>query len=454
MSFLNQNLQKIINVIRRKKYFKENDLEEIMKEVRLSFLESDVDYEVITEFNKLIYQKILGKQILKGSAPQEQIIQIIQNTLIEILGPREESLSLTKNNLNIILLVGLQGSGKTTVAGKLSFLIHGKMKKKVLLIAADHYRPGAVQQLEEIGDKINIHVFSRPNEKILHVIHGGLQYAQMNNFDIVIIDTAGFSSITTEVFEQIKNIKEKIKPVETLIVADVLLGQQVAHTVKKIHEQMTATGVIMTKMDADIKGGSILSIKHITKLPIKFISSSEKPNDDNFELFYPERIVSRILGMGDILTLMENIEDKINSQQKEKLIDRLLQEDYNYYDFQKQLNMLKKFGSLKRMLNFIPGINSQIQNMPLVEDNIVNKLESIINSMTIEEKLDPQLIKFNNRRRTRIMKGSGTTFKEITYLIDFLEKQKKIAKNIKNLDSNLGDNSNYQDLLNKFINQK
>ncbi len=449
MSFLSDGFSKIINKIRGKKFISSQDIETIMKEIRLSLLEADVSYEVITEFNELIKQKTLGQEVLKGIKPQEQVIKIIKDILTIILGHKNTALSLDKK-LNIILLMGLQGSGKTTTAGKLSFWIKKKMQKKVLLIAADIYRFGAVEQLKSIGEKIGIEVFNQKDKKVLDIVENGIKYAEQNNFDVVIVDTAGRLTIDTEMIEEIKNIKQKVNTSDVLIVADSLLGQQSVNIAKSFHEQIGATGIILTKMDSDTKGGAALSMKYITKLPIKFTSSSEKHNDDNFEIFYPERMASRILDMGDILTLIDNVEDKINTKQDKEVLDRILQEDYNYNDLIKQLKLLKKLGSMSKMLSFIPGISSKIKKMPFLENDVILKFQAIIQSMTKEERLKPKLIENNNRRRTRIVKGSGSEPTDISHLIEFIKKQKQISKQMKNLD--LNDLNNPEDLLSKFLN--
>ncbi|AYJ01280.1 signal recognition particle protein [Candidatus Phytoplasma ziziphi] len=449
MSFLSDGFSKIINKIRGKKFISSQDIETIMKEIRVSLLEADVSYEVITEFNELIKQKTLGQEVLKGIKPQEQVIKIIKDILTIILGHKNTALSLDKK-LNIILLMGLQGSGKTTTAGKLSFWIKKKMQKKVLLIAADMYRFGAVEQLKSIGEKTGIEVFTQKDEKVLDIVNNGIKYAEQNNFDTVIVDTAGRLTIDNEMIEEIKNIKKKVNPSDVLIVADALLGQQSVNIAKSFHEQIGATGIILTKMDSDTKGGAALSMKYITNLPIKFTSSSEKHNDDNFEIFYPERMASRILDMGDILTLIDNVEDKINTKQDKEVLDRILQEDYNYNDLIKQLKLLKKLGSMNKMLSFIPGINSKIKKMPFLESDVIQKFRSIIQSMTKEERLKPKLIENNNRRRTRIVKGSGSEPADISHLIEFIKKQKQISKQMKNLD--LNDVNNPEDLLSKFLN--
>ncbi|WP_153368897.1 signal recognition particle protein [Candidatus Phytoplasma sacchari] len=454
MSFLNEGLQKIINKIKNKKYIQEKDIELIMKDISLSFIKADVNYEVVTEFNKLIQKKALGNTLLKGLNPQQQIIKIIKDTLIEILGSKEINLNLNKNkeNLNTILLIGLQGSGKTTTAGKLSLFIKNKLNKKVLIIAGDIYRLAAIDQLTQIGKKINIEVFFQKNKKISQIIENGFNYAFKNKFDTVIIDTAGRLTIDNMMIQELKNIKKQTLPSEILIVSDAILGQESVNIVKNFNEQIKATGVILTKMDADIKGGAALSIRYMTKLPIKFISSSEKYNDDNFEIFYPERIASRILGMGDILTLIENVEEKINSEEEKKTLEKILKKEYNYNDLKKQLKIIKKMGSFKKILNFIPGISSQIKTMPILDTNILKKFESIIDSMTIKERIYPNLIEFNNRRRKRIAMGSGNKIKDVENLIIFIKKQKEISNKISNFnDKDLENLKNSENFFDNFL---
>ncbi|NWN45942.1 signal recognition particle protein [Candidatus Phytoplasma pruni] len=453
MSILSRSFQKIMDTIKGKKHIQEKDLELMMKDIRLSFLEADVNYDVITHFNHLIKEQAVGKEVLKGLEPQQQVVKIINEVLTTVLGSKNIPLQLN-NPYDVVLLVGLQGSGKTTTAGKLAYFVEKKLNKKVLLIAADTYRPGAVEQLVGIGEKINIDVFFQKNETTMNIIDNGLKYALHNGFETVIIDTTGRSALDQDMLDEIKTIKEKVQPSETLIVADSLLGQQASVVAKGFHEALGATGVIMTKMDADIKGGSVLSIKYVTNLPIKFMSSSEKHDDDNFEIFYPDRMSSRLLGMGDMLTLIEQVEDKVNSEQDKKLVDRLLQDDYNYHDLQKQFKLLKKIGSMKKILNFIPGIGSKIKNMPMLDKDIITQFETIIQSMTKEERLQPQLIQSNNRRRSRIAKGSGNKLKDVNLLIDFIEKQKQISKKMGNMDpDNLSALDNPEELLKQFMDQ-
>ncbi|KAB8121934.1 signal recognition particle protein ['Cynodon dactylon' phytoplasma] len=453
MSFLTEGFQKIIDKIKNKKYIKEKDIESIMEDINLSLIRADVNYEVVTKFNNLIKEKSIGQKILDGLNAKQQIIKIIKNTLIEILGSKESNLDFKNNNiLNVILLIGLQGSGKTTTSGKLSLFIKNKLNKKILLIAADTYRFGAIDQLLQIGKKINIHVFSIKNEKVMKIIEDGLSYALKNNFDTVIIDTAGRLNIDEKMIKELMEIKTRTNPSEILIVSDAILGQDSVNVVKSFHQKISATGVILTKMDADIKGGTALSIRYITKLPIKFISSSEKYNDGNFEIFYPDRIASRILGMGDILTLIDNIEEKISSEEEKKTLEKILKKEYNYNDLKKQLKILEKIGSLKKILKFIPGLSSKIDKMPVLETNFLKKFNSIIDSMTSKERIYPYLIESNLRRRKRIAIGSGNQIKDVDNLVMFIKKQKQISGKIGELDSNLLDKlENPEDLFKNFF---
>ncbi|MDO8060074.1 signal recognition particle protein [Candidatus Phytoplasma citri] len=455
MNFLSKSIQKIINKIGNKKYIQQNDIDNIMQEINPALLKADVDYEVVNKFNELIKQQTLNMQLLKGLTPQQQVIKIIQNTLTNILGNKSLPLNFQDNKLNIFLLIGMKGSGKTTIAGKLAFFINKQKIDKILLIAADYHRPGGIQQLQQIGKNINIEVYNDNNtNNSLEVILNGINYAKKNHFQVVIIDTTGFSPEDTASIDNLSLIKKNIKPDETLMVVDALGGQQISGKIKQINEKLSFTGVIMTKMDAKTSGGLILSIRYITKLAIRFISSSEQHNDDNFELFYPDRIASRILGMGDLSTLIENIEAKIDPKQNAELIDKLFQDNYNYYDLQKHLNLIKKMGSFQKILNFIPGISNKISNLNILDNNIIIKFEAIIKSMTHKERLNPELIANNNRRRHRIIKGSGTTNQEINLLIDFIEKQKTLTKQIDNKNLKKDSITDYQDLINKFLDSK
>ncbi|MDV3141192.1 MAG: signal recognition particle receptor subunit alpha, partial [Candidatus Phytoplasma australasiaticum] len=294
MNFLSNSVQKIIDKIGNKKYIKQEDIDNIMQEINPALLKADVDYEVVIKFNELIKQQTLNMEILKGLTPQQQVIKIIQNTLTNILGSQPLPLNLKDNKLNIFMLIGMKGSGKTTVAGKLAYFIYKKKIDKILLIAADYHRPGGIQQLQQIGKNINIEVYTNNDTNdASEVILQGINYAKKNNFQAVIIDTTGFSPEDEISVNNLALIKKNIKPDETFIVVDALGGQRISGKIKQINEKLSFTGVIMTKMDAKTSGGLILSIRYITKLAIRFISSSEQHNDDNFEFFYPERIASR-----------------------------------------------------------------------------------------------------------------------------------------------------------------
>ncbi|TVY12223.1 signal recognition particle protein [Candidatus Phytoplasma pini] len=454
MSFLNGGLQGLIDKIKGKKYIKESDFEEIMKDIRSSFLEADVDYSVITQFNELVKKRALGQKVFEILESKQTLIKIIKDTLVDILGSHNKELQLKDNFMNVILLMGLQGSGKTTTSGKLAFWIKQKFQKKVLIIAADIYRFGAIEQLVHIGEKIGVEVFFQKGQKILNIIDNGLQYALYNNFDVVIIDTAGMLNIDEKMIQELKQIQQKSNPSEILIVIDSLLGQKSSEVTKSFHDKINATGVILTKMDADVKGGIALSVKFLTKLPIKFISSSEKHDDIHFEVFHPERIVSRILGMGDILTLIDNVESKLKQEKENsEILEKILKDNYNYYDLQKQLKFLKKIGSIKNLLNFIPGISSKIKQMPVLEDNIIQKFEALIQSMTHEERIKPNLIDANNRRRTRIIKGSGNSNREMNFLMEFMKKQKQIQSKIKSEknDSDINPLDNPEEFFKKWF---
>ncbi|WP_334330788.1 signal recognition particle protein [Candidatus Phytoplasma prunorum] len=452
MDFLSNSFQKIINKIKGIKLIKEKHIEEIMEEIRLSLLKADVNYEVVEEFSAKIKSKALGQEILKSLNPDQQVIKILNDTLVEILNSKNINLNFANNNeITTFMLIGLQGSGKTTTAGKLAVLARKKFQKKVLLIACDIYRPGAIEQLQDIGNKININVFFKKDVTVENIISEGLKYASLNQYDVVIVDTAGTLSINKVMIQELKMIKNLSNPSEILLVIDVLFGKEIVNVAKTFNEKLQVTGVILTKMDADVKGGAVLSVKATTKLPIKLMSSSEK--NDDLEVFDAKRMASRLLGMGDILTVIEKLTDNIEQKQGKKMIDRLLEDDYNYYDFQKQLKMLKKIGSIGSLLKLIPGLSSKFGNLNL-QDFELNKFESIIKSMTKEEKFKTHLISSSSRRRMRIAKGSGVKQKDVLNLISLLEQQKKIAKkmgNFKQNKINLEQDPNF--ILEKILNQ-
>ncbi|MBS2126135.1 signal recognition particle protein ['Fragaria x ananassa' phyllody phytoplasma] len=438
MSILGDGLQKIINKINGKKIIEPKDIETIMKDIRLSLIEADVHLKVIDKFHDIIYQKNLKQEVLKGLKPKEQIIKIINETLTQILGATRADLSLMPEpHVTTMMLIGLQGSGKTTTAGKLALWLRKKNNKKVLLIACDVYRPGAIEQLKTIGKQINIDVFSKKettNVSVNKIIEEGLQYAKNQRHDVAIIDTAGRLTIDERMMQELQQIKSQCQPSEVLLIIDALSGQQSAENAQSFHQQVGATGVILTKMDADIKGGTALSVRTMTQLPLKFTSSSE--TIDSLEQFNPDRMASRILGMGDILTLIETVTEKIDLDQGKKMVDKFFKDSYNYYDFQKQLKTLKKMGSFSKILNFIPGLGGKMKHISSnLNDEGLKKFEVLIQSMTLEEKKNPQLITSSSRRRLRIASGSGNKLSDVNQLINILEQQKKMTKQMKKFNN-------------------
>ncbi|MGZ3140242.1 signal recognition particle protein [Candidatus Phytoplasma solani] len=434
MSILGEGLQKIINKIKGKTIIEANDITNIMQDIRLSLIEADVNIKVIDKFHDLIEQRASKQEVLKGLTPKEHIIKIINETLTQLLGSTRADLILNPEpQITTMMLIGLQGSGKTTTAGKLSLWLRKKNNKKVLLIACDIYRPGAIEQLKTIGKQINIDVFSKKDIPVNNIIDEGINYAKAKGYDAVIIDTAGRLTIDQNMMQELQNIKSQCNPSEVLLVIDALTGQQSAQNAKSFHEQLGATGIILTKMDADTKGGASLSVRVMTKLPLKFISSSE--TIDSLEPFNPDRMASRLLGMGDVLTLIETVTQNINPDQGKKMIDRFFDNNYNYYDFQKQLKTLKKMGSFSKILSFIPGLGNKIKTLNAsINNDSLKKFEVLIQSMTEKERKNPQLIASSSRRRSRIAAGSGNKLSDVSQLMNLLEQQKKLAKQMKNFD--------------------
>ncbi|GAK74124.1 MAG: signal recognition particle protein [Candidatus Phytoplasma asteris] len=434
MSILGEGLQKVINKIRGKKILEQQDIQNIMQDIKVSLVEADVHLQVIDKFNEIIEKKTLKQEVLKGLNPKEHIIKIVNETLIQILGSTRADLTFKPNcNLDTLMLIGLQGSGKTTTVGKLALWLRKKNSKKVLLVACDIYRPGAVEQLKVIGKQINIDVFSKPDTAVLDIVDAGLKHALQEGYDAVIIDTAGRLDIDETMMQELQQIKAKANPSEILLVVDCLSGQQSANIAQSFHNQVGATGVILTKMDADTKGGAALSVRAMTDLPLKFVSSSE--TIDSLDPFNPDRMASRLLGMGDILTLIETVTDKIDPHQSKQMMEKLFDDSYNYYDFQKQLKTLKKIGSVSKLLSFIPGLGGKMKQLSAsLGDDGFNKFEVLIQSMTKQEKKNPQLIALSGRRRQRIAKGSGNQLSDVNKLITLLEQQKKLAKQMQHFD--------------------
>ena len=423
---LSSRLQDITRKLRGKARITDSDLKDMLREVKLALLEADVNYKIVKEFINTIQTKALGQDVLKSLTPGQQVIKIVKDELVELLGGTESKINFTPNPPTIIMLVGLQGSGKTTTAGKLANLLR-KQGKKPLLVACDVYRPAAIKQLQVIGNSLNIPVYSNENSKdVVHIAKQALNLAISKMNDVIILDTAGRLHIDEELMQELKNLKSNVKPHEILLVVDSMTGQDAVNVATSFNENIGIDGVILTKLDGDTRGGAALSVKNVTGRPIKFAATGEKLND--IEVFHPERMASRILGMGDILSVIEKAEDAFDEEQALKLEQKLKKQEFDLDDYLSQLRQIKKMGSFSGLLKMIPGMN-QLKDVK-VDDKEFVKIEAIICSMTKKEKRNTKIL--NGSRRLRIAKGSGTTVQDVNKFIKSFEMTQSMVKKMKN----------------------
>ena len=422
---LSSRLQEITRKIRGKARITESDLKEMLREVKLALLEADVNYKIVKEFIESIREKALGQDVLKSLTPGQQVVKIVKDELVELLGGTESKVNFTPNPPTIIMLVGLQGSGKTTTAGKLANLFR-KEGKKPLLVACDVYRPAAIKQLQVVGKQLNIPVYANEASKdVVHIARQALSVAMSKLNDVVILDTAGRLHIDEELMDELKRLKTGIKPHEILLVVDSMTGQDAVNVAEKFNTTVGIDGVVLTKLDGDTRGGSALSVKKVTGKPIKFAATGEKLSD--IEVFHPERMAQRILGMGDILSVIEKAEEAFDQEQAEKLEKQLRKREFDLDDYLTQIRQIKKMGSFSSLLKLIPGMN-QLKDVKIDDKEFV-RIEAIICSMTKEEKRDVRLL--NASRRQRIAKGSGTSVQEINKFIKSFEMTQKMMKKMK-----------------------
>ena len=423
---LSSRLQEITRKIRGKARITESDLKEMLREVKLALLEADVNYKIVKDFIATIQEKALGQDVLKSLTPGQQVVKIVKDELVELLGGQTSQINFTPNPPTIIMLVGLQGSGKTTTAGKLANILR-KQGKKPLLVACDVYRPAAIKQLQVVGAQLNIPVFANENSKdVVHIARQALSVAMSKLNDVVILDTAGRLHIDEELMQELKNLKANIKPHEILLVVDSMTGQDAVNVAQSFSDNVGIDGIVLTKLDGDTRGGAALSVKKVTGKPIKFAATGEKLSD--IEVFHPDRMAQRILGMGDILAVIEKAEESFDMEQAEQLEKQLKKKEWDLDDYLAQIRQVKKMGSFSSLLKLIPGF-SQIKDLK-VDDKEFVKIEAMICSMTKEEKRNTKLL--NASRRQRIAKGSGTTVQDINKFIKSFEMTQKMMKQMKN----------------------
>jgi len=424
---LNDKFEKIVSGIRGKAVISESDLDLTLREIRIALLEADVALIVVKDFVSSVKENILGKEVLKSIKPDQMIIKLVQDELVNILGSENQPINIAISQMTKILFCGLQGSGKTTSVAKLANHLVNSSKKKVLLSSADIYRPAAQEQLKTLAEQIQVNFFNHNLNSVKQIVNETLEYAQKNLFDVVILDTAGRQVVDQDLMKELIDIEKILKPQETLLVADALTGQDAANIAKSFSEAVSITGSILTRIDGDSRGGAALSIKSITNSPVKFIGVGEKI--ENFESFHPERIAQRILGMGDIVSLVEKAAENIDQDEMESLAKKMSKGNFDLDDFAKQLKQMGKMGGVSGILSMLPGVSKAQKLMAenKISDKLINHQIAIINSMTKKERADPNLIKAS--RKIRISKGSGTRVQDVNKLLkQFLQSQKMMKR--------------------------
>ena len=429
---LSDRLQNAIKNIKGYGKITEENIDSMVREVRLALLEADVNYKVVKEFTSAVREKALGEEVKKSLTPGEMFVGIIRDSLVELLGGVNTPLNLNGNPA-CLMLVGLQGSGKTTTIGKLANLLRKKHNKKPLLVACDIYRPAAIEQLKQIGKELNIPVYSEDSKDAVSIAKNGVCYAKENGYDYVLIDTAGRLHIDDNLMDELQSIKNLVKPEETLLVIDSMMGQDAINVITGFNSKIDLTGVILTKLDGDTRGGVALSVRHLTNVPIKFIGDSEKM--DGISYFYPDRMASRILGMGDILSIVDKANEAIDEKEAEKSLKKMQKGKFDLEDFLSQMKQIKKLGPLENLLKLIPGASKMGLNNVNINPKDLAHIEAIILSMTPYERKHPEILKAS--RKERIAKGSGRNVMEVNRLLTQFEQSRKMMKMISNRNMKL-----------------
>ncbi|HBB44741.1 MAG TPA: signal recognition particle protein [Clostridiales bacterium] len=424
-SNLSEKISHIFSKLTKRGKLTELEIKEAMREVRVALLEADVNFMVVKNLINSITEKAVGEKVLKSLTPGQQVIKIVNEELTNIMGGTNEKLNFSSNPPTVILMCGLQGAGKTTMSGKLGLYLR-KQGKKPLLVACDIYRPAAINQLQVVGKSVDIPVFEKGTQNPVKTSTEAVEYAKRYGYDVVIIDTAGRLQINEELMNELKQIKSAVSPTEILLTVDSMTGQEAVNVSETFNNELDITGVILTKLDGDTRGGAALSIRYMVKKPIKFCGVGEKMSD--IEPFYPDRMASRILGMGDVLSLIEKAQQAVTEEEAKELEKKFKENSFTFDDYLNQLESLKKMGGLKNVLGMLPGMGA-LKNAEIDEDKLM-KNKAIIQSMTEKERLNPDLIKSSNRQR--IAKGSGVSVQEVNQLIKQFEQAKELMKQMKN----------------------
>ncbi|MCI7702009.1 MAG: signal recognition particle protein [Tenericutes bacterium] len=424
---LGDRLQNVLHKIKGYGKITEDNISDMMREIRLALLEADVNYKVVKEFTNTVKEKALGEEVASSINPGDLFVKIVKDELVELLGGESKPLNLNGNPATL-MLVGLQGSGKTTTIAKLANFLRKKHAKKPLLVACDVYRPAAIDQLKQLGKQLNIEVYEEGKNDPVEIAKNAINYAKENKYDYVLIDTAGRLHIDEQLMDELVNIKDSVKPDEILLVIDAMMGQDAINVITGFNDKLPLTGVVLTKLDGDTKGGVALSVRHLTNVPIKFIGVSEKL--DGLDFFDPERAAGRILGMGDIVSLVEKATEAIDEKEAEKTAKRMQQGKFDLEDFLSTMKQIKKLGPLENLLKLLPGAKKMGISDLKIDPKQMAHIEAIVLSMTPKERRNPDIIKAS--RKTRIAAGSGTSVQEVNRLLQQFEQMKKMMKQMTN----------------------
>ncbi|MBX6379689.1 MAG: signal recognition particle protein [Thermoflavifilum aggregans] len=426
---LSERLESAFKQLKGQGRITEINVASTLKEIRRALVDADVHYKIAKEFTDRVKEKALGAKVLQAVSPGQLMVKLVQDELTALMGGEAASLSLEQKP-SVILVVGLQGSGKTTFSGKLAYFIRQKLHKSPLLVAADIYRPAAIEQLKVIGQQIQVPVFSEEGLPAVEIARKAVTEAKNRGYQVIIIDTAGRLAIDEAMMQEVADIKAAVNPEEILFVADAMTGQDAVNTAKAFHDRLAFTGVVLTKMDGDTRGGAALSIKYTIQKPIKFVSAGEKP--DTLDVFYPERMAQRILGMGDIVSLVEKAQEQYDAEMAKRLEKKIRKNQFDLNDFKEQLAQIRKMGNLKDLLAMIPGMGKQLKNLDL-NDDAFKGIEAIINSMTPEERANPDII--DGSRRRRIAQGSGRDIQEVNQFLKQFEQMRQMMKMMNKMGS-------------------
>jgi signal recognition particle subunit SRP54 len=439
---LSDRLQEVFRKLRGKGKITEEDVKMAMREVRLALLEADVNYKVVKDFVANVSQRAIGHDVLQSVTPGQQVIKIVHDEMTRLMGEAENKLTMAPKPPTVFMVVGLQGAGKTTTVAKLAKSLI-KQGRRPLLVACDVYRPAAIKQLQVLGEQVGVPVFSMGQGNPVDIAPASLEFANANNRDVVIIDTAGRLHINQELMDELADIKDRVKPQEVLLVVDAMTGQDAVNVAEAFNNELALTGVILTKLDGDTRGGVALSVKAVTGCPIKLVGMGEKL--DALEVFHPDRMASRILGMGDILTLVEKAQDKFDQSQAREMERKIRQQEFTLDDFLQQMQQVRSMGPLEDLLGMIPGMGKHVRSMQgEIDERELSHVEAIIKSMTPAERRNPQIL--NGSRKKRVARGSGTRVQDVNRLLKQFEDARKLMKQLTDLTGKKGKRAGFPNL--------